>query len=65
MVLQRELDINTEAIPGGTLLTHGSAALAVGRPGLRCLAGRSTDSPQSVGALSLLLKIEPKIRHLV
>jgi hypothetical protein len=29
------------------------------------VAGRSGDSPQSVGALSLMLKIGPKIRHLV
>ena len=34
MVLQRELDVHTRAIPGSTLLTRGSAALAVGRPGL-------------------------------
>ena len=32
IVLQKELAINTRAIPGGTLLTHGSAALPIGRP---------------------------------
>ena len=63
MVLQRELDINTQAIPGGTLLTHGSAALAVGRPGLMVSLARSGDSPER--RAPLMLKIEPKIRHLV
>ena len=39
LVLQSELDINTQAIPKGTLLTQGSAALAVGRPGLMVSLG--------------------------
>jgi tagatose-6-phosphate ketose/aldose isomerase len=65
MVLQKELAINTRAIPGGTLLTHGSAALPIGRPGLMVSLARSGDSPESVGALALMLKIEPNIRHLV
>jgi tagatose-6-phosphate ketose/aldose isomerase len=65
MALQRELAINTRAVPGGTLLTHGSRALPIGRPGLMVSLARSGDSPESVGALALMLKIEPKIRHLV
>src|ERR1035437_5988303 len=65
MVLRKELGINTQAIPGGTLLTHGSDALAIGRPGLMVSLARSGDSPESVGALALMLKIEPKIHHLV
>jgi tagatose-6-phosphate ketose/aldose isomerase len=62
MVLQRELGINTRAIPGGTLLTHGGHALPIGRPGLMVSLARSGDSPESVGALALMLKIEPQIR---
>jgi tagatose-6-phosphate ketose/aldose isomerase len=65
MVLQRELGINTRAISGGTLLTHGGHALPIGRPGLMVSLARSGDSPESVGALALMLKIEPQIRHLV
>jgi tagatose-6-phosphate ketose/aldose isomerase len=65
MPLERELAINTRAIPGGTLLMYGSHALSIGRPGLMVSLARSGDSPESVGALALMLKIEPKIRHLV
>ncbi|HET6181336.1 MAG TPA: hypothetical protein VFE61_30740 [Candidatus Sulfotelmatobacter sp.] len=63
--LQLELGINTQAIPGGTLLTDGNRAVPVGRPGLMVSLARSGDSPESVGALALMLKIEPEIRHLV
>jgi tagatose-6-phosphate ketose/aldose isomerase len=65
VVLQKELRIDTQAIPGGTLLTHGSPALPIGRPGLMVSLARSGDSPESAGALALMLKMEPKIRHLV
>ena len=65
MLLRKELDINTQAIPGGTLLTHGGDALAIGRPGLMVSLARSGDSPESVGALARMLTIEPEIRHLV
>jgi tagatose-6-phosphate ketose/aldose isomerase len=65
MVLQKELGINTQAIPGGTLLTHGGQALPVGRPGLMVSLARSGDSPESVAGVALMLNIEPKIRHLV
>lgn len=44
---------------------HGSHALPIRRPGLMVSLARSGDSPESVGALALMLKIEPKIRHLV
>lgn len=63
--LQNELKIITQAIGGGALLTHGSRVLPPGRPALMVSLARSGDSPESVGALSLLLEIEPKIRHLV
>jgi tagatose-6-phosphate ketose/aldose isomerase len=65
MVLQKELSVNAQAIPGGTLLTHGSHAVSIGRPGLMVSVARSGDSPESVGALALMLKAEPRFRHLV
>jgi tagatose-6-phosphate ketose/aldose isomerase len=65
LVLQNELQVNTQAIGGGILLTDGSRALPVGRPALVVSLARSGDSPESGGALSLLLSTEPEIRHLV
>ncbi len=65
MVLQKELGVDAQAIAGGTLLTHDSHALPLGRPGLMVSLARSGDSPESVGALALMLKIEPNIGHLV
>lgn len=65
MVLQKELGVNAQAIAGGTLLTHGSQALPIGRPGVMVSMARSGDSPESVGALALMLKTEPELRHLV
>lgn len=65
MVLQRELVIDSQAIAGGSLLTHGRSAVPVGRPGLMVSIARSGDSPESVGALELMLKTEPEFRHLV
>jgi tagatose-6-phosphate ketose/aldose isomerase len=65
IVLQEELRINVQAASGGTLLTHGSRALPIGRPALMVSLARSGDSPESVGALALMLKIEPELRHLV
>jgi D-galactosamine 6-phosphate deaminase/isomerase len=65
MVLQKELGVNAHAIPSGTLLTHDSHAVSIGRPGLMVSLARSGDSPESVGAVALMLKIEPRFRHLV
>ena len=65
MVLQKELQVNSQAIGGGALLTHGSLALPLGRPGLMVSLARSGDSPESVGTLALMLEIEPELRHLV
>ena len=65
LVLQNELRVTTQAIGGGILLTEGSKALAVGRPAMMVSLARSGDSPESVGALSLVLGLEPEIRHLV
>lgn len=65
LVLQRELQIPTDAIDGGALLTYGSAILPPLRPCVVVSLARSGDSPESVGALSQLLDSEPGIRHLV
>ncbi len=63
--LQNELGVVTQAIGGGALLAHGSRALPPGRPGLMVSIARSGDSPESGGALALMLKTQPDIRHLV
>ena len=63
-VIQKELGIGVEAIDGGTLLTHGVEAISPGRPALMVSIARSGDSPESVGALSLLLDSDPGVRHL-
>jgi len=65
MALQKELGINVLAVAGGALLTHGTQALPIGRPALIVSLARSGDSPESVGALALMLKTEPELRHLV
>ena len=63
--LQNRLGVNTLAVGAGSLLTHSRHALPPGRPALLVSLARSGDSPESVGALSLLLKTDPAIRHLV
>jgi tagatose-6-phosphate ketose/aldose isomerase len=63
--LQQELEIPIAATDGGALLTHGSAAVTPGRPALMLSLARSGDSPESAGALSLLLETDPEVRHLV
>jgi tagatose-6-phosphate ketose/aldose isomerase len=65
LALQKQLSVNTLAIGGGVLLTHGLNALPVERPGLVVSLARSGDSPESVGALTLLLDLDPELRHLV
>lgn len=65
LVLQNELRVTTQAIGGGILLTDGSRVLPVGRPAMMVSLARSGDSPESGGALSLILALEPEIRHLV
>jgi len=63
--LQNELGVLTQAIGGGALLAHGSKTLPPRRPGLMVSIARSGDSPESAGALAVMLKTEPDIRHLV
>ena len=65
LALQNQLAVNTLAIGGGVLLTHAAKALPPERPGLVVSLARSGDSPESVGALSLLLEVDPQLRHLV
>ncbi len=63
--LQTRLSIPAQSIGGGALLIHGGKAIAAPRPGLMISLARSGDSPESVGAVSLILATEPAIRHLV
>jgi tagatose-6-phosphate ketose/aldose isomerase len=63
--LQNELSASVQTIGGGMLLTHGGNAIAPGRPGLMISLARSGDSPESAGALSLILETQPQIRQLV
>jgi len=63
--LQKQLGINTLAIGGGAFLTSAPNPLPPERPGLVISLARSGDSPESVGVLSLLLKSDPELRHLV
>jgi tagatose-6-phosphate ketose/aldose isomerase len=65
LALQKQLSINTLAVSGGVLLTHGAKALPIERPGLVVSLARSGDSPESVGALALLLEVDPQLKHLV
>ena len=65
LALQGELGIVTQAVGGGLILAHGSGALAPDRPGLLVSLARSGDSPESVGAVSLMLRTQPDIGHLV
>ena len=44
---------------------HGGKALPPGRPGLLVSLARSGDSPESRGAVELLLDTEPEFRHVV
>src|SRR5438876_623693 len=63
--LQNALGIPTESISGGALKMYGGKALPPGRPGVLVSVARSGDSPESSGAVELLLSTEPQIRHIV
>jgi D-galactosamine 6-phosphate deaminase/isomerase len=65
MTLQAELGIEVQTLGGGVLLVHGARALSPSRPGLMVSLARSGDSPESAGTLSLMLKTQPEIRHLI
>ena len=64
-LLQSELSVPVQTLGGGMLLTHGGSAIGPRRPGLMVSIARSGDSPESAGALSLMLANEPQIRQLV
>lgn len=63
--LQNDLACGAQVLGGGVLLTYGSKAIAPARPGLMVSLARSGDSPESAAALSLILRSEPAIRHMV
>jgi tagatose-6-phosphate ketose/aldose isomerase len=63
--VQAELGIDCLAIGGGVLLTEKTDALPVCRPRLMVSLARSGDSPESTGALALMLERDPTMRHLV
>jgi len=63
--LQHALGTRIESVSGGDLLTYGTRALPPDRPGLLISMARSGDSPESRGAIELLLDTEPKLRHVV
>jgi tagatose-6-phosphate ketose/aldose isomerase len=63
--VQKSLNVTSQAVGSGMVLTHGSLALPPLRPLLLVSLARSGDSPESVGAVQLLLDREPEIRHLV
>src|SRR4029077_1522331 len=65
LALQNDLNIQVTSVGGGTLLTYGGKALPPERPGLVISLARSGDSPESRGAIELLLHTEPEIHHLV
>lgn len=65
LTLRKQLAVNALAIGGGALLTHAANPLPPERPGLVISLARSGDSPESVGALALLLECDPELRHLV
>jgi tagatose-6-phosphate ketose/aldose isomerase len=65
LALQNDLDIQVASVAGGTLLTYGGKVLPPERPGLVVSLARSGDSPESRGAIELLLNTESEIQHLV
>lgn len=65
LALQNDLNIQVASVGGGTLLTYGGQALPPERPGLVISLARSGDSPESRGAIELLLNTEPEIQHVV
>jgi tagatose-6-phosphate ketose/aldose isomerase len=63
--LQNELPACVASVSGGALLTHGSKALPKEKPGLLVSLARSGNSPESTGAVRILLESEPAYRHLI
>jgi tagatose-6-phosphate ketose/aldose isomerase len=63
--LADDLKVRITSVGGGDLLTYGGKVLPPDRPGVVVSLARSGDSPESRGAMELLLNSEPQIRHVV
>lgn len=65
LALQNGLGIWAQSIGAGILLMHGKLVLPSSRPSLLVSLARSGDSPESRGAIQLLLDTEPEFRHII
>ncbi len=63
--VRNELGISVEVVSGGTLVMQGTKALPAKRPGLLVSLARSGNSPESAGAVKILMDSAPAFRHLV
>lgn len=63
--LRARLGRAVQAVGGGDLVLFGSAAMPPGRPGLMVSLARSGESPESVGAVAVILGADSDVRHLV
>jgi tagatose-6-phosphate ketose/aldose isomerase len=63
--LVNDMKARIASVGGGDLLTYGGKVLPPDRPGLVISLARSGDSPESRGAMELLMNTEPEIRHVV
>ncbi len=63
--LERMLRIPAQAVAAGDLLMFGPEAVAAAAPPLVVSFARSGDSPESAGAMDVLLEAMPEARHLV
>lgn len=64
-VLEWELGRPVQTVAGGALLLQGGRRLPPLRPRLVVSLARSGDSPESAGAVELLMETEPDVRHLI
>ncbi len=64
-VLEAARGIPVQAVPGGNLLTEGARAFHGLRPCVFVWFARSGNSPESYGALDLLLERERDCRHVI
>jgi len=63
--VQSDLGVATACVSGGTLLLQGAKALPIEKPGLLVSLARSGNSPESAGAVRLLVDSAPDYKHLV
>jgi tagatose-6-phosphate ketose/aldose isomerase len=63
--IRDDLRLSVDSVGGGELLTYGGKVLPLNRPGLLISLARSGDSPESRGAIEVLLDTEPELRHVV